>query len=196
MKTSKMLRANIGLETLEERATPANFVWNGDLYIVGTAASDTASVSQVGPWYKVVDNGAISWYHQNQVWGGDIHFYGYAGNDAMYNFANSLRLNAYGHAGDDVLVGAALNDRLDGGDGSDRLYGYSGNDVLLGGNGRDFLFGMTGNDVLNGGDDGAVDYMNGGAGNDWFQRDWFWNGFFWVNRDAPADFGFGDAMYG
>ena len=46
-------------------------------------------------------------------------------------------LDLHGTAGNDVLVGSWLDDRLDGGDGNDVLTGGAGDDLLIGGAGRD-----------------------------------------------------------
>lgn len=56
--------------------------------------------------------------------------------------------HALGGAGDDVLVGNALANRLDGGAGHDRLQGDAGNDTLVGGVGNDTLTGGLGADVF------------------------------------------------
>jgi Ca2+-binding RTX toxin-like protein len=44
---------------------------------------------------------------------------------------------------------------------------------LNGGAGSDVLYGQNGNDDLHGGDDSAYDYLNGGAGHDWFWYSWY-----------------------
>jgi Ca2+-binding RTX toxin-like protein len=56
--------------------------------------------------------------------------------------------HATGGAGNDVLVGNALANRLDGGAGADRLQGDAGNDTLTGGLGDDTLTGGLGADVF------------------------------------------------
>lgn len=64
-------------------------------------------------------------------------------------------VSLFGGDGDDILVGGALGDTLDGGPGNDLLLGatnpYDGNDVLIGGSGNDVLFGQFGADDLQGG---------------------------------------------
>lgn len=99
---------------------------------------------------------------------------GGAGNDVLYG-GNDNDLLA-GGAGDDALQGGAGNDDLRGGAGDDALSGGLDGDTLSGGAGADTLMGGADNDVLNGllseynsavtEDDGAVDFLNGGIGND------------------------------
>ncbi len=55
--------------------------------------------------------------------------------------------NAYGGAGDDILLGNGSDNLLDGGPGADRLFAGSGNDQLYGGRGADVLFGELGDDT-------------------------------------------------
>ena len=69
-----------------------------------------------------------------------------------------------GDSGDDCLAGLGGNDYLNGGAGNDTLYGGAGNDTLKAESGRDFLYGGDGNDRLYGGVD--ADRLFGGAGND------------------------------
>jgi RTX calcium-binding nonapeptide repeat (4 copies) len=78
-----------------------------------------------------------------------------------------------GTEANDVRVGTALADRLDGRGGNDRLFGISGDDVLVGGAGDDQLVGGAGDDLLAGDtlnqlpEQGAGnDHLEGGLGND------------------------------
>ena len=89
-------------------------------------------------------------------WGNDT-LVGYGGNDTLR-----------GGSGNDLLKGGAGNDVLFGDSGNDVLQGEDGNDSLYGGYGADRLFGGYGNDFLDGGYDGSVDYLAGGAGQDYF----------------------------
>ncbi|MBN8474837.1 calcium-binding protein [Sulfuritalea sp.] len=66
--------------------------------------------------------------------------------------------------GNDVLVGGAGDDAINGLGGIDTIYGQAGNDSLDGGGGDDALIGYVGNDVLDGG--AGNDGLQGGAGND------------------------------
>jgi Ca2+-binding RTX toxin-like protein len=69
-----------------------------------------------------------------------------------------------GSTHDDVLVGNAADNVLEGGDGGDFLGGRAGNDVLDGGAGADYLAGDQDNDVMYGGE--GDDYLNDAAGDD------------------------------
>lgn len=96
---------------------------------------------------------------------------GGAGDDVLTGTGVSERLiglagddRLYGMGGDDVLAGGIGNDLLGGGTGSDYLLGGAGNDTLLGEAGDDVLYGEAGDDRLDGGIGG--DRMEGGAGDD------------------------------
>ncbi len=69
-----------------------------------------------------------------------------------------------GTAGADTLNGTSKNDLIIGLGGNDRISGGAGSDCLIGGAGRDGIDGGSGNDVLVGGDDN--DYLSGGSGSD------------------------------
>ena len=64
-----------------------------------------------------------------------------------------------GTAGNDCIIGNALDNRIDGGAGDDFVWGFAGNDTLTGAEGRDYLDGGVGNDGIFGGpgDDTLVD---------------------------------------
>jgi Ca2+-binding RTX toxin-like protein len=73
--------------------------------------------------------------------------------------------------GDDSLIGGEGQDSLSGGDGADALAGGYGDDLIAGGAGGDTLDGNDGNDTIWAegtatGDDGEVDFLNGGNGDD------------------------------
>lgn len=74
------------------------------------------------------------------------------------------RADLRGTAGDDVIVGTGVAERIDGGLGDDVICGGAGDDTLLGSNGLDRLVGGEGDDVLDGGD--GSDVIDGSAGND------------------------------
>ena len=67
---------------------------------------------------------------------------------------------------DDIVLGGAGNDLLNGGLGVDSVLGRAGNDTLLGGAGNDRLYGEAGSDKMEAGT--GNDYAYGGAGNDTF----------------------------
>lgn len=109
--------------------------------------------------------------------GGDDTLHGGAGYDALFGgdgddalFGHDEDDALFGEDGDDSLVGGDGNDDLFGGGGNDALHGDLGDDTLDGGTGEDTLFGGWGNDVINGlpegEEDAAVDYLNGGGGDD------------------------------
>jgi Ca2+-binding RTX toxin-like protein len=155
----------LGLETLEDRLTPANYVAYGELFIVCGTASDTVTVTQFyqNTWgyYRVTENGVNTVYRSDQVPSGGVSFYGYQGNDYFRN-DTSLRTTAYGHDGNDTLIGGVSNDKLYGEIGSDTLYGRGSDDLLIGGNdyNSNDLFGGDGSDTMTGGY--GADYMYGG----------------------------------
>lgn len=64
--------------------------------------------------------------------------------------------------GNDVVLGTAGNDSINGGGGDDVICGGAGNDVLTGGNGNDTLYGGAGNDVIAPGN--GTDVARGEAG--------------------------------
>lgn len=84
-----------------------------------------------------------------------------------------------GQEGDDWLFGNDGNNHLFGGTGDDRLFGGSGSDLLFGGLGYDRLYGGEGNDFLSGGYDLALDWLDGGNGNDTAER------YVQVNQQSP-----------
>lgn len=95
---------------------------------------------------------------------GDDLLDGGSGNDWLAGCEGNDTLS--GGAGDDSLEGGGGDDLLDGGAGNDEVSGGRGDDLLYGGEGADTLEGGAGNDTLYGGDDGAVDFLNGGDGDD------------------------------
>ena len=56
-----------------------------------------------------------------------------------------------GGGGNDLIIGNALANLLEGGSGDDKLYGLNGDDRLDGGSGDDLLVGGLGQDVMTGG---------------------------------------------
>ncbi len=78
-------------------------------------------------------------------------------------FRNGLGLE------NEIILGQAETDRLQGGELNDILYGNDGDDSLYGDAGDDILFGGAGDDYLHG-DNGSIrfgdDILDGGAGND------------------------------
>ncbi len=93
---------------------------------------------------------------------------GGGGNDTLSGGGGDDHLT--GGVGDDSLIAGEGDDHLDGGSGADAAQGGYGNDVVIGGDDADTLDGNDGNDTLWQGwedhSDQAVDFLNGGAGND------------------------------
>jgi Ca2+-binding RTX toxin-like protein len=73
----------------------------------------------------------------------------------------TIRLFAFGGAGQDSITGGRADDELHGGLGNDTVRGGLGNDRLFGDAGLDQLFGDEGADRLDGGADGARDILFG-----------------------------------
>lgn len=96
-----------------------------------------------------------------------------AGDDVLIGTAVADTLNGLegndiirAQAGNDTVNGGDGNDVIDGGIGADRLFGGAGNDRMLGGNGADRMFGGEGDDLFDGG--AGADIMAGGLGGDSF----------------------------
>ena len=183
----KAARPRLGIETLEAREVPA-YVSGGTLYIDGSAATDTVTLTYSAgsgmfgtmPKYTVNHNGTRQTFSPWLITSGQVRFSGSGGNDSFTNnsdlaaradggFGNDTLLGGWG---DDVLIGNDGADHLDGREGSDTLYGEkelfafgtAGNDTLFGGAGMDFLYGNGGADQLTGGP--GANWMYGGEGND------------------------------
>ena len=78
-----------------------------------------------------------------------------------------------GRGGNDIIEGGSHLDHLEGGTGHDVVLGGSGDDVVGGGEGRDIVRGGSGDDVLSGGadrdflrGDTGADALHGDGGND------------------------------
>ena len=80
------------------------------------------------------------------------------------NWETDVQLDFNGTEGDDIAVGSAFGETLNGFGGNDELFGGAGDDVLRGFVGNDILEGGDGDDFLNGGD--GTDTTTGGLGND------------------------------
>ncbi len=132
---------------------------------------------------ELAGGGGADWMHGDegddtlQGAAGDDDLQGEMGADRLIGGAGGDRLS--GGAGRDMLVAGAGNDALIGGEAADRLHGGAGEDALQGGHGNDRAMGDAGSDVVDGNagndtlwgdrfghDDGEVDFLNGGAGDD------------------------------
>jgi cysteine-rich repeat protein len=83
-------------------------------------------------------------------------------NDVFIGTADADRIN--GNGGNDTILGLGGNDCLNGGSFEDQVFGGTGDDNLSGEGGNDLLDGGPGDDDLNGGSEN--DTMYGGTGND------------------------------
>ena len=98
------------------------------------------------------------------------------GNDVIVGTAGADVINGLGgndticgFGGDDIIVGAAGNDEIFGGGGDDVLGGNNGDDTIYGESGDDTITGSNGNDSLLGGD--GDDFIRGEAGDDFILGD-------------------------
>ncbi len=95
-----------------------------------------------------------------------------AGNQSFLGYDTHIE-KAWGGKYNDTIIGNALDNKVQGGDGNDLikggngddvLFGQNGNDTLKGDNGKDILVGANGDDKLYGGD--GIDRLYGGDGAD------------------------------
>ncbi|HMO15596.1 MAG TPA: calcium-binding protein [Pirellulaceae bacterium] len=132
--------------------------------IQGTGGNDHARVSVLTNGQIRVRVFNVEWRDFNRSLIREVVFFGRNGDDIFENYTD-IPSTAYGHAGNDRLVGGTAHDKLYGGPGDDYLDGRDGNDYLAGHAGKDVMYGGAGNDQMHGGADD--DIMYGGAGNDW-----------------------------
>lgn len=170
-------------QTMEPRLLLAGIEFiaeNSQVLIGGTQQPDSASVRQNGDELIVTQVGfPTRTFQASGV--SSILFVGLGGDDFFQNLTSKPSF-AYGHAGEDVLIGGSGNDTLVGNSQNDRISGNGGNDTLVagigddrvsGGGGNDRILGVAGTNFLNGngGDDtiyGGLnrDNITGGAGDD------------------------------
>ncbi|RYE83546.1 MAG: hypothetical protein EOP19_13635, partial [Hyphomicrobiales bacterium] len=86
-----------------------------------------------------------------------------SGGHAQGDSLNGIE-NIIGSGHNDIIIGSAVANRLEGGFGDDTINGGAGNDLLIGGGGNDTLSGGDNDDVLVGG--AGNDALSGGSGND------------------------------
>jgi Ca2+-binding RTX toxin-like protein len=173
-------RVRPNVEALEDRVVPTAVIdLHGDLVIRGTSSDDTIRVTNYTntrgvEYYKISENGAVTYIPKSQITGGDIKLYGYGGDDLLDAQAVSKHNVVIDGGEDNDIIyggfGASKLDQLYGGAGDDVLYGMGGADYLYGEGGADVLYGMDGNDYLDGGDD--ADRLEGGYGDDYLLGGW------------------------
>lgn len=166
----------LGLESLERRdlmSLSKPWLDGSTLIAIANDISTSVEVRQSGSKLVIrdMDTGRKWSYAAKRV--SQVQFQGGAGDDRFINYFSAMKVQAWGFAGNDYLVGGSGADYLNGGDGQDTLFGAGGNDRIVGGNGNDVLRGGDGNDELSGleGSDllegqAGDDIAWGGAGND------------------------------
>lgn len=77
---------------------------------------------------------------------------------------NSTEVEYTGTADSDLIVGNALNNFINTGEGNNVVFGGAGDDVIIGGTGNDVIFGGAGNDIIDAGN--GNNYVDGGDGDD------------------------------
>lgn len=175
-----LARTRLGVQALETREmmSVSQLVMTGTTLTVYTNNVGTSvQFDHYNGGVAVSEVGTGKWWVRNGVQ--TVQFIGGAGNDTVRHNMN-IRINAWGGAGNDVLVGGTAADQLVGGVGDDRLIGRAGTDALYGGWGNDTLISL---------DAGAVDYLHGGP-----NADSFWTDKIGTQQDTAADVLAGDRL--
>ena len=115
---------------------PARLEDVGVLTIIGGAAADSVTLDA-----SLNATGGVT----TNRFTGSVVFQGNGGDDVLdaHNVNAAIEVNFSGGEGNDIAMGGAGNDTLDGGDGRDLLIGGAGVDVVSGGEGEDILIGGT-----------------------------------------------------
>ena len=192
---NRLTQKRLGLESLEDRRLMAVDIslTDGLLHIEGDSEHDVVKVMNTTSWMsfgrsRAMKVPAVQVWHGHQeggrtVFDGSSNFFSFSvdeiffsGNDGNDLFDNqtSIKSEAHGGFGVDMLKGGSNHDKLFGEGDGDYLYGNAGNDYLVGGGGFDRINGGDGNDTLRGsGDwngtfynDNMHDYLMGGDGYD------------------------------
>ena len=121
---------DLSFESLEKREMMAGDIsfhdvgGEGVVTITGTNSRDTALVEMDGARrIKVLMNSVSNTKTFDASRVDKIVFKGYGGNDYFTN-DTSINTEAYGHWGDDTIVGGSGNDYLSGGSGKDLVIGW------------------------------------------------------------------------
>lgn len=138
--------SNSGTVTLTPRTATAyaspdpELVGRTSLFIQGTAAADTITVTQSGTTFVVTLNGV-----RTTVAGVNGRVLGYllAGNDSFNSQGTAIANRIYGGDGDDIVQTGSAADGIFGEGGHDLLAGGLSADVIVGGAGKDILFDGT-----------------------------------------------------
>ena len=130
--------------------------------IGGTQQPDNATVRQSGNELIVTQDGfGTRTFQASGIT--SIIFVGLGGDDVFRNLTSKPSF-AWGHAGEDILIGGSGNDRLVGNSQNDTISGNGGDDVLVAGIGDDRISGGGGNDRILG--VAGTNFLNGNGGND------------------------------
>ena len=163
-------------ETLEARnmltgITIEKIIGLSTLLIDGSNANDIAEVRIASNGHvEATLNGQTTQFSSDEF--ERIRFLGRSGDDSFTNHTN-IDSAAFGHSGNDQLVGGNGHNWIQGGDGhdhivggdrNDQLRGRAGNDVIEAGKRHDRIFGGGGNDTITAG--AGRDFIQGEGGND------------------------------
>ncbi len=164
-RRSQKRQTGLKFENLEPKRLLAGISFDsaaGVVTVTGTSGADYVQVFQNASGISVVYHD----FESRSFDSGDVNevvFKAFGGDDWFRN-NSSVTSRAYGHGGDDVLIGGSGPDYLFGGVGDDSILGGDGDDSIFGSDGRDRLNGQNGNDQMLGGAD--ADQMTGGHGKD------------------------------
>jgi len=152
-------------EVCEPRQLLAGIVFTaatGEVVIGGTPNADVAQVSQANGRVTVSFEGfETRTFAASEV--NSISFVGLGGDDFFEN-QSTIVSNAFGHGGNDTLIGGSAADRLIGNSGEDTIQGNGGDDFILAGNGDDNVDAGDGNDRVLG--IRGANIIEGGLGDD------------------------------
>ena len=125
--------------------TPLGFRYDVSVSGLSTTAGDTIEVRMIASDASQTTATVTLTVPNTVIDEGDDILLGGAGNDTIQGNGGDDVLR--GELGDDSLIGGSGNDTLDGGAGADTLLGGTGNDILIGGLGADVMRGGAGNDT-------------------------------------------------
>ena len=156
---------------------------NGTLFVTGTTAADTISITVDGSTLHAVRNGVEQTWPLAQV--SRIDVLADAGNDVILvsaslpalidaqggddsvTLAGAPAASVSAGDGNDTVIGSAAADIIDGGAGDDSIDAGAGNDSVTDNSGKDSIILGDGNDSFEGRDTGsAAKFIDGGAGDD------------------------------
>ena len=152
----KRLLATISIQEVNDRPT---------LVIDGDSSNNSAIVTSTNSTQvRVTHDGQVELFNTSEF--ERIRFLGRSGNDYFEN-RTDIDSAAFGHQGNDRLLGGNGNNWIQGGDGNDHIVGGDKNDQLRGRDGDDYIDGGKRHDRIFGGD--GVDEIIGRSGDDFIQ---------------------------